>query len=629
MRMIVSENAKGSGKKAAELAARLINSYIKRRDLARIVLSTGASQFEFLEALIQEDIDWSRVEAFHLDEYIGLPIDHPASFRKYIKERFADRVHPKAVHYVEPEGNVAENIAALTKKLTEKPIDVAFIGIGENGHIAFNDPPADFETEKSYIVVDLDEKCRRQQLGEGWFPTLEDVPRQAISMTVSQIMKAKHIISVVPHAVKANAIKATMENDLTPAVPATMLKQHRACFLFLDQNSASLIDPDKYTLKPMELPIRELSPEDGHYFFGYYDLQPYDSTGKRHLCHKVQFTDRLPEADDVAELGYIDVETRTFHKIAETTAWNFQQGAMLQWYGDDHILYNTRTEEGFKTAITHCETGETVTFPYPSANVSADGRYSLCINLSRVFDFRPGYGYAGIPDPVKDVKAPDNDGVWLQDLKTGETKLIVTYEQIAREFPQPPHSDRKLVINHITFNPSADRFLMLVRDFPGPKSKHQTLLLTSDLEGNLFKLTDYAVNSHYHWKNDRELVMVYSGKEEPMGLYLMTDLTEKRERIEHPALQGDIHCIYSPDRRYIIGDGYPDLLESKRSIVCYDTETGHYSLLASVYSHEFPLTDLRCDLHNRWRQDGKRISFDSNATGRRTIHEIDVEKLFR
>ncbi len=605
MRIIVSETAQESAKKAAELAAELINSYIRRRDLARIVLSADDSQLEFLETLIQESIDWSKVEVFPLYEHLGLPEDHPASFRKAIKERFVDRVHPKAVHYIQPDGDIAA--------LTEKPIDVAFIGIGENGSIALNDPSADFETEDPYITVKLEG-------GES---------RQAISMTVSQIMKAKYILSVVPHAVKANAIKATMENGLTSAVPATMLKQHRACFLFLDQSSASLIDPDKYVLKPADLPIREISPEDGHYFFGYYDLQPYDSTGKRHLCHKVQFVDRLPEADDVAELGYIDLETRTFHKIAETTAWNFQQGAMLQWYGDDHILYNTRTEEGFKTAITHCETGETVTFPYPSANVSADGRYSLSINLSRVFDFRPGYGYAGIPDPVKDIKAPANDGVWLQDLKTGEVKLIVTYEQIAKEFPQPPHSDHKLVINHITFNPSADRFLMLVRDFPEPKSKHQTLLLTSDLEGNLFKLTDYAVNSHYHWKNDRELVMVYSGKNEPIGLYLMTDLTQKRERIKHPNLQGDIHCIYSPDRRYIIGDGYPDILDSKRSIVCYDTETGHYSLLARIYSNEFPLTDLRCDLHNRWRQDGRRISFDSNATGRRTIQEIDLEDLLK
>ncbi len=630
MRMIVSETAQEMGKKAAALAAKLMNDYIRRRNCTRVILSTGASQFEFLDALVKEDVDWSKVEVFHLDEYIGLPADHPASFRKYIKERFADRVHPKAVYYVEPEGDIEANIAVLTQKLKEAPIDVAFIDIGDNGQIAFNDPPADFETEASYIVVELDEKCRRQQLGEGWFSTLDDVPRQAISMTVSQIVQAKCIISVVPHAGKAQVIKATVENDLTPAIPATMLKRHKAWFLYVDQNSASMIDTEKYVLKAEDLPIREISPEDGHYFFGYYDLQPYDSAGKRHLCHKVQFVDRLPEADDIAELGYIDLETRKFHKIAETTAWNFQQGAMLQWYGDDRILYNIRTEEGFKTAITHCETGETVTFPRPSANVSADGRHSLSINLSRVFDFRPGYGYVGIPDPAKDIKAPDNDGVWLQDLKTGETKLIVTYEQIAREFPQPPHSEGKLVVNHITFNPAGDRFLMLVRDFPEPpRKKHQTLLLTSDLEGNLFKLTDYEVNSHYHWKNDRELVMFYSSATEPSGLYYMTDFTEKRERIPNPNLQGDIHCLYSPDRRYIIGDGYPDILECKRSLVFYDTKTGDYRLLARVYSNEFPLTDLRCDLHARWRRDGKRISFDSNATGRRTIQEIDMEEFLK
>lgn len=629
MNLILAENSAELGQKAADYAAKMINQYIARRDRVRMVLSTGASQFEFLDALTKKDVDWSKAEVFHLDEYIGLPIDHPASFRKYIKERFADIVHPKIVHYVTPEGDLEENLAALTEKINEAPIDIAFIGIGENGHIAFNDPPADFENDNAYIVVDLDEKCRRQQLGEGWFPTLDDVPRQAISMTVKQIMRAKTIISVVPHAVKAEAIKATLEaKETTPLIPATILKE-RSWSLYVDKNSASLIDPDEYILKEEDLPRKEISPEDGHYFFGYYDLQPYDSEGKRHLCHKVPFVDRLPEADDVAELGYIDLETNQFRKIAETTAWNFQQGALLQWYDDDHIIYNVRTEKGFQTAITHCESGETRLLPLPSAHVSADRRYSLSVNFSRIFDFRPGYGYAGIPDPVANIKAPANDGVWLQNLETGETKLIVTYEQIAKQFHQPPHSEGKLVVNHITFNPAADRFMMLVRDFPEPpRRKHETILLTADLEGNLFNMTDFCVLSHYHWKNDREMVMYYSNAatDEKSGLYLMKDLTQERTRIPEPLLSGDTHCLYSPDRRFISGDGYPDILEGKRSLYLYDTETGKVRLLARPYSTEYALTDLRCDLHARWSPDGSKISFDSNATGRRTIHEIDVKK---
>lgn len=381
-----------------------------------------------------------------------------------------------------------------------------------------------------------------------------------------------------------------------------------------------------------DLKIREISPEEGQYFFGYYDLQPYHSSGKYHLCHKVPFVDRIPEPEDVAELGYIDLETHKFHKIAETTAWNFQQGAMLQWYGEDHILYNIRSGNGFKTAITNWKTGETVTRPMPSANVSADGRYSLSINFSRIFDFRPGYGYAGVPDPFYEAKYPAEDGVWLQDLKTGESKLIISYERMAREFPQPPYTDHKLVVNHITFNPSGTRFLMLLRDMPGPGGRHRTMLLTSDLEGNMYKLTDYEVNSHYHWKDDREILMIYGTGERGFfpfkhALFRMEDQTPHKMLIPEEQFYTDIHCLYSPDRRYITGDSYPDKIESKRTIFLYDTETKQCMKLARIYSNEFPITDLRCDLHVRWHPFEKKLSFDSNATGRRTIQEMDLSNI--
>lgn len=242
MNITLSENARELGQRAADLTARLLNETLAAKGSARLVLSTGASQFETLEALIQKDIDWSKIEVFHLDEYVDLPITHPASFRKYIKERFADHVHPKAVYYVNTEDNLEENIRQLTEELRSAPIDVALIGIGENGHIAFNDPPADFENKNAYILVKLDAKCRNQQLGEGWFKTLEEVPRQAVSMTVYQIMEAKAIVSSVPHAVKAQAIHDTLTNELTPNVPATMLKTHPNWHLFVDKNSAALVE---------------------------------------------------------------------------------------------------------------------------------------------------------------------------------------------------------------------------------------------------------------------------------------------------------------------------------------------------------------------------------------------------
>lgn len=235
----VSKTAREMGEKAAACIARLINEAISQRGYARIVLSTGASQFETIEELVKQKVDWSKVEMFHLDEYVALPESHGASFRKYLKERFVSKVNLKAAYFVNGEGDVAKNIEQLTKALRSDSIDVGVIGIGENSHIAFNDPPADFEAKEAYRVVNLDTKCRMQQVGEGWFAGLEDVPRQAISMLPRQIMAASHIVSVVPHAVKADAVYNTITQAVSPNVPATLLKTHPDWHLFLDDDSAA------------------------------------------------------------------------------------------------------------------------------------------------------------------------------------------------------------------------------------------------------------------------------------------------------------------------------------------------------------------------------------------------------
>lgn len=241
MRIHVLKLTEQMGNEAAEFVAERLRNAITVQGYARLLLSTGASQFEMISALVQQEVDWTKVIMFHLDEYVELPETHIASFRKYLKERFASRVNLKEAVYVNGEGDVAQNIANITQRLREAPIDVAAIGIGENGHIAFNDPPADFETQESYIVVNLDDRCKGQQVGEGWFATVEDVPRQAISMTVSQILKAKCIVSVVPHAVKAEAVKNTLMQKVNNMVPATILKTHPDWNLFLDSQSAQHI----------------------------------------------------------------------------------------------------------------------------------------------------------------------------------------------------------------------------------------------------------------------------------------------------------------------------------------------------------------------------------------------------
>jgi glucosamine-6-phosphate deaminase len=241
MEIIISENKQVLGTVAAQRGAALIRKAILENGKANIIVATGASQFEMLSQLVKEDIDWSVVTAFHLDEYIGVSDTHPASFRKYLKERFVDLVSPKEFVYVNGDFDPYQECVRLGKLISNHPIDVAFVGIGENSHLAFNDPPADFETEEAYLVVTLDEECRRQQMGEGWFPTLDDVPKQAISMSIKQIMKTKAIICSVPDLRKANAVKKTVEGTISSAIPSSIMRQHEAVWLYLDTDSASML----------------------------------------------------------------------------------------------------------------------------------------------------------------------------------------------------------------------------------------------------------------------------------------------------------------------------------------------------------------------------------------------------
>lgn len=242
METIISENKQVSGERAAKCGAEYIRRAIAEKGRAVIIVATGASQFEVLENLVTEpDIDWSKVTGFHLDEYVGITVDHPASFRGYLWQRFVSKLpFPlEAFHYLSGEENPSAECERVGGLISGESVDVAFIGIGENGHIAFNDPPADFETESPYLVVDLDDACRRQQLGEGWFPTFEDVPRQAISMGVRQIMKSKSIVCTVPDERKARAVANAIEGKVTPEVPASILQDHADCHLYLDQPAAS------------------------------------------------------------------------------------------------------------------------------------------------------------------------------------------------------------------------------------------------------------------------------------------------------------------------------------------------------------------------------------------------------
>ena len=245
MKIWISGTKDDLGRRAASQGAFHVREALAAKGRATIVVATGASQFEMYDALVAEpDVDWSGVEAFHLDEYVGLPATHPASFRRYLHERFVSRLPtpPAAFH---PIGGDAADPEAECRRLAElirgREVDVLFCGIGENGHLAFNDPPADFETEEPYLVVALDEACRRQQMGEGWFRKLSEVPKQAVSMSVRQIMRAAAVVCTVPDERKAEAVREAVDGPVTPAVPASALQEHPNCALFLDRASSKLL----------------------------------------------------------------------------------------------------------------------------------------------------------------------------------------------------------------------------------------------------------------------------------------------------------------------------------------------------------------------------------------------------
>ncbi len=228
---------------AADRGAEILKQAIAAKGRASFIVATGASQFDFLKAMTEkEEINWRLTTMYHLDEYIGMNADHPASFRRYLKERLVDAIRPGTVHFIQGEADdPAAECRRINNIISRDKIDVAFVGIGENGHLAFNDPPADFDTELPYIIVELDDACRQQQFGEGWFPSLDEVPNTAISMSIQQIMKSETIICTVPDKRKARAVKQCFEGKISPLHPASILREHHRTFVYLDDDAASLL----------------------------------------------------------------------------------------------------------------------------------------------------------------------------------------------------------------------------------------------------------------------------------------------------------------------------------------------------------------------------------------------------
>ena len=379
-------------------------------------------------------------------------------------------------------------------------------------------------------------------------------------------------------------------------------------------------------------PLQRLSPGDGQFFFGYYDLPAADARG-RHLCQQVAFRDRFPTPTDEATIGWLDVPPQgegSFHPFASTLAWNFQQGSMLQWLPTpDTCLYNTFSDGAFGCCVHNLATGQQRHLPLPVANVAQDGSKALCVNMPRIFDFRPGYGYEELPDPYAEVAWPAEDGVSVMDLRTGEHELVLSIGEAAYFLDALGEGigGRKVVINHITFNPSANRYLLLLRSMD--KWPWITWLVTADTNGGgLRHRQAFGSASHYHWRNDREMLFYMRVNPEKYELVLVDDDTDERTLIDTDYFLSDGHCSYSPDGKWLLYDSYPDgsTEDYLRALQVYSLER-HEGLTLGRFRSESTATDkvdLRCDLHPRWMPDGKSISFDSIHEGFRGVYWMDL-----
>ena len=366
--------------------------------------------------------------------------------------------------------------------------------------------------------------------------------------------------------------------------------------------------------------FNNITPKDEYqYFFGYYDVQPYDESMRYHLVHRVRFRDRHPSPNDIAEIGFISLADKTFHKISETNSWNFQQGAMLMWFeSGKSVIFNDFDGQNNISRVVSLSGIELKRFSLPIAAVDKKREHALSINFSRIHDFRKGYGYSNLRDKNFLVDAPDDDGVFLLNLKTGESALISSYAKMKKEFNESPFTEQKLVVNHVTFSPSGKKYAMLLRNFPQSGSKWGTVLAIGDLNGNFKKLTGFRVNSHYSFNGD-ETLAIWSALPE-YGVYFFNIESGERIKLNNQIVDhGDIHVNFSPDGKFFIGDGYIE--NGKRYVYKYDLKSHCGEKLFGVYSEPVDDTDIRCDLHARFSPDGKRISYDSTENFRREIIE--------
>jgi len=389
---------------------------------------------------------------------------------------------------------------------------------------------------------------------------------------------------------------------------------------------------DKHTHEVRELPVRTATGGSNHHFFGYYDMLQWDVTGRYILGLETTFMDRSPTPEDPAIVGLIDVEEGCrWEPLAETHAWNWQQSSRLQWLAtapDREIVFNDLTDDGFVAVILDIHTGKRRTLPQPVNILTHDGTQALTLNFSRVHHFRPGYGYPGIDDPSINEPAPADDGVFWMDLASGESRLVVSFADLLALPQRDDWPGASHWVNHLEISTDDRRFSLLHR-WTLPNGSWWTRLITANMDGSdIYLLNDQDMVSHYDWR-DGAHILAYSAhpaRKEPWDFYVHTDQSAEVEPLGKMMPGQDGHCSYSPDRRWVLNDTYPDE-QGRRTLMLYDIASDRRIDLGKFYSPAVEPDELRCDLHPRWNRTGTQICFDSVHEGSRQIYLVDVEEV--
>lgn len=367
-----------------------------------------------------------------------------------------------------------------------------------------------------------------------------------------------------------------------------------------------------------------------HHFFGYYDKFPWDATGRYIVALETNFIDRPPNPDDLATIGLVDLEDdNRWIPLAETHAWNWQQGTMLHWLStapDRLIIHNDRDADSFFSVIRDVHTGETRKLPRPVYAVSKNGKSAVTLNFARVHQTRPGYGYCGLPDPWADELYPDEDGIYWMDLTTGENRLIISLAQIVEIRHDSTMDNAKHWFNHLLFNPDDTRFIFLHR-WKRPNGSWWTRLFTANPDGSeIYCVADHEMTSHFDWKNSQQILAWARQKGIGDRYFLFTDRTDQKEVVGEGVLTRDGHCSYSNDRRWILTDTYPDK-ERMRTLILYRPSDRKRIDIGKFFAPKELGGEIRCDLHPRWDRDDKRVCIDSAHEEERQVYVLDVGQL--